>query len=500
LPAVSAEESATVERVIGEYRTLWRLLAERFGCHVVQHAFDIPAEDAYGYLSGVVPGGRGRVLASINSRMQAEAPSHVSILDTPAVQRQTGTHWDDPNQLYNFKQHPATEALPALAEAQQSHIRAALGLTRKVLVTDLDNTLWKGIIGEDGLDGIQIGPGTAAGEAHQSLQDYMLELKQRGILLAVCSKNNPEDARLPFERHPHMRLKVEDFAAFYANWKDKAQNLREIAERLSLGLDSFVFLDDNPVEREWVRSQLPQVAVVELGPSVFRYVRELDRGRYFFSLSLSHEDLARAEQYRTESQRESLRASSESVEEFLTHLQMQGAVAPVSRRNVARVTQLINKTNQFNLTTRRYTEAQVEQFAAREDAWTGAFELADRMGSYGLIGVVLCAPGASGAEWEIDTWLMSCRVLGRQMERFMLDRIVEAAAARGIQQLVGVYRPTAKNGLVADLYRELGFEQRNEGADGLQYSLTVPQAPSVTAPYIRNVTEAQPIVQVSNSG
>jgi len=492
LPGVSTDETAAVEKVVGEYQQLWKLLGENFGCHVVQHGFDAPAEDAYGYLSNSLPGGRARVVTAINSRMRAAAPSHVSILDAEAVERQTGaSNWEDPNLWHNFKQHPSTEALPALGEAQMAHIRAALGLTKKVLVTDLDNTLWKGIIGEDGIDGIQVGPGTAAGEAHQRLQEYMLELKQRGILLAAVSKNNPDDARLPFERHPQMKLKLDDFAAFQANWTDKAQNMRDLAERLSLGLDSFVFLDDNPLEREWIRSQLPQVAVVEPGPNVFHYVRELDRGQYFFALSLSKEDLARAEQYHKEASRENLRAACESLEEFLTQLQMSASVAPVSKKNLARVTQLINKTNQFNLTTRRYTEAQVEQFAAKDGAWAGAFELSDRMGSYGLIGVVLCRPGANPQEWEVDTWLMSCRVLGRQMERFMLDRMVEAAAAQGIRKIIGVYRPTGKNGLVAGLYPDLGFELAAESGDEKRYVLEVPAAPSVTAPYIRNLAREE---------
>ncbi len=360
---------------------------------------------------------------------------------------------------HSFKQHPGSEALPALAELQQAHLRAVLGLTRKVLVTDLDNTLWKGIIGEDGLGGIRIGPGSPAGEAHQQLQEYMRDLKLRGILLAVCSKNNIEDARLPFEKHENMILRLDDFAAFSANWDDKAQNLRDIAERLSLGLDSFVFLDDNPLEREWVRSQLPEVNVVELSPSVFHYIRDIERGRQFYSLSLSQEDLGRAEQYRGESRREALRSAAQSLDEFLAQLQLEASVAPVSSANLARVTQLTNKTNQFNLTTRRYTEAQIRQLASRPEAWMGAFHLSDRMGSYGLIGLIFCTPGANPLHWEIDTWLMSCRTLGRQMERFMFDRMMEAAAARGVREILGVYRPTDKKRTPSPVFlKSSGFE------------------------------------------
>ena len=493
LPPMTSDEEAAVDRVAEENKLLWQRLSDQFGCHVVQHAYDFPAAEAYGYLAGSLAGGRSRMILAINLAMQREAPSHVSILDTPAIQRQTGLdRWEDATLWHSFKQHPGTDALPALAEMQQAHLRAVLGLTRKVLVVDLDNTLWKGIIGEDGLEGIQIGPGSAAGEAHQRLQEYMRDLRSRGILLAVCSKNNPDDARLPFEKREHMLLRLEDFAAFQANWNDKAQNLREIAEKLSLGLDSFVFLDDNPMEREWVRSQLPQVTVPEVGSSVVNWVRDLDRAMYFFTLSLSKEDLARAEQYRSEAQREMLRSTSQSLDEFLIQLQLEASMVPVSDANLPRVTQLVNKTNQFNLTTRRYTEAQVRQLAQRPRSWTGAFQLSDRMGAYGLIGLIFCV--ASGPddwepdEWEIDTWLMSCRVLGRQMERFMFDRMLEAAASLGVRKITGIYRPTGKNNLVADLYTKLGFSKTSETTEEIRYKIAVPESPAATAMHIRNVS------------
>lgn len=486
LPPVGSDESAVAETVTAERIQLCRRLLAAFDCHVVHSGFDFPAEESGGYLAASVRGGRTRTIEKLNIRLREEAPQGVSILDSASVQRDAGARrWEDEMGWARYKQHPATEALPELAEAFLSHVRAVLGLTRKVLVTDLDNTLWNGVIGEDGLHGIGIGPGTPAGEAHQRLQRYMLDLKSRGILLAVCSKNNPEDARLPFQQHEHMLLRLEDFAVFRANWDDKVSNLRAIASTLSLGLDSFVFLDDNPLEREWVRSQLPQVAVVELGPSVFHYVRSLDRGKYFQTLSLSAEDLARAEQYRVEAQRENLRTTAASLDEFLMQLQLQAWAEPVTDRNLGRVTQLVNKTNQFNVTTRRYTEAQVRAIARNEAGWAGAFHMSDRMGSYGLIGVLFCTPAGAG-EWEIDTWLMSCRTLGRQMEKFMFDRMIEAAASHGIRRIVGVYRPTAKNGLVRELFDQMGFA-RAGGQDGdTRYVYDVPAAPLITAVHVRN--------------
>ena len=490
LEAVTGEPERWMDNFVAGLEVLWSRLAEMSGCHVVQHAFDFPAAESYGYLAGSLAGGRTRVIEELNLRLRDAAPSHVSILDVAALQRECGmAAWSDENAWTRYRQHPGNAALPALAEAQMAHVRAILGLTKKVLVTDLDNTLWGGVIGEDGLAGIKIGPGSPAGEEYLRLQRYMLDLKRRGILLAVCSKNNPEDARLPFEQHKDMALHLDDFAVFRANWEDKATNIRRAAEELSLGLDSFVFLDDNPLEREWVRCSLPNVSVVELGPTVFHYVRDLDSARYFHTLSLSSEDLKRADSYRIEAQREGLRASAASLEEFLSQLQLQAAVLPVNAAHLARVTQLINKTNQFNLTTRRYTEEEVRRIAGDPACWAAAFELSDRMDTYGLIGVMLCKPAdGSSHSWEIDTWLMSCRTLGRQMERFMFDRLLEAARDRGIRTLIGVYRPTQKNVLVKDLYEQLGWKPASKSADEDRYTLTVPADPVITATHVRDVT------------
>ncbi|HZU25146.1 MAG TPA: HAD-IIIC family phosphatase [Bryobacteraceae bacterium] len=489
LPPVISDENEFIEHFVAERIALWRRLREQFGCHVVQFAFDFPSEEPYGYVSRSVPGGRTRVISLLNLRLHEAAPGGVSILDTPTLQREIGLNrWSDPMAWDSFRQHPATDALPALGEGILAHLRAVLGLTRKVLVVDLDDTLWKGIIGEDGVSGIQIGPGTPAGEAHARLQKYMLDLKSRGVLLAVASKNNPEDARLPFEQHAHMLLRLDDFAAFEANWNDKAESIRTIARRLSLGLDSFVFLDDNPVEREWIRSQLPEVAVVDAGPSIFYYVQCLDRERYFYPLALSVEDQARAEQYRTENAREQMRASAQSLEQFLVDLRLRASVVPVSSANLARVAQLTNKTNQFNLTTRRYNEEQIRRLVADPNGWTAAFHLADRMGDYGIVGVLLCVPDGAPDRWEIDTWLMSCRALGRQMEKYMFDRLIESAQSRGIREIRGVYRRTAKNGIVADLYEQLGFLRAGGAADEVRYSFAVPARPVATATHVQDET------------
>ncbi len=508
LPALVENEEEFVNSIVERQKGLWKRLSDSFGCHVVQHAYDFPADEPYGYLGGSLKGGRTRVLQLLNQRLLEAAPSYVSVLDTAALQRQTESKWQDETLWHNFQQHPSSDCLPELADLMAAHARAVVGLTKKVLITDLDNTLWQGVIGEDGLDGIKIGPGSPAGEAHSRLQQYMLDLKARGILLAVASKNNHEDACQPFQKHQHMLLRLEDFAAFEANWNDKASSIREIAKKLSLGLDSFVFIDDNPMEREWVRSQLPDVLVVELGPTVFRYVQDLDRARPFFALSLSSEDQARADQYRSEAARKHLQATSESLDHFLAQLQLKAWAEGITEKNLARVTQLTNKTNQFNVTTRRYTEAQVQQLAADPTAWAAAFHLSDRMGDYGLIGEIFCRSIGTPDTWEIDTWLMSCRVLGRQMEKFMLDNLIAAAQERGIQTIVGVYRPTAKNGLVRDIYDQFGFTRTAESEEEVRYRLDVPAEKVHLASHVETIrptrdaakpNESQPLAATSQA-
>jgi FkbH-like protein len=474
LSPLAGDEDAQLDRIVSDLSDLWRRLSEGCGCHIVQHAADFPAEEPYGYLASSLPGGRSRLITRLNLRLATERAEYVSLLDTPAVVAQVGSEvWSDASFWYTAKQHPGPAALPHLAEAQLAHVRAVLGLTRKVAVCDLDNTLWGGVIGEDGLEGIQIGPSSPEGEAYADLQRYLRDLKSRGILLAVCSKNNPEDARLPFIQHKHMVLRLEDFAAFVANWTDKATNLREIAKKLSLGTDSFVVLDDNPVERAWIRSQMPEVAVVELNSSPFRRIRDLHQGQYFYSLTMSAEDQERGKLYRVEAMRESIRSSSGSLQDFLEQLDMQASVSPVTAENIARVTQLTNKTNQFNFTTRRYTQAEIAGLSAREDTWLGVFQLEDRFGTYGIIALIFCVPAKEAQDWEIDLWLMSCRVLGRQMEGFMFDRLLEAARAARIQRLIGVYRPTSKNSQVADLYVRFGFKEFSRSSDETRFVISI---------------------------
>jgi FkbH-like protein len=488
LPAIGEVDQRDVPAaIVDEYRGLWAALHAAHGCHVIQHTFDLPADDSAGLLSVQLAAGRRRLIRRVNLALAEARPAGVSLVDTEQVAAEVGTErWSNPRLWYLARQHPSSEALPQLAEEQMAHVRAVLGLSRKVLVCDLDNTLWKGVIGEDGLDGIKVGPGSPDGEAYADLQRYIRDLKERGVVLAVCSKNNEEDARAPFGEKRGMVLRLEDFAVFLANWDDKAENVRRIAARIGVGLDSLVMIDDNPFERAWIRSQLPEVAVPELGTSPFSFVRDIDRGRYFPAVTWSAEDRLRAEGYRREQQRTQARAGAGSLDDFLAGLHMKASCEPVSDANIDRVTQLTNKTNQFNLTTKRRSLAEVRQVAAA--GWTGVFGLQDRYGAYGIIGLMFCVPGTEPACWEIDTWLMSCRVLRRDVEKFMMDCAVEAAQAAGIKKLRGRYLRTDKNGQVADLYASLGFATVSRSDDEGIYELRVE---SVTSPFSRAIAREE---------
>ncbi len=430
----------------------------------------------------MLPEGRRRVIASSNRALVADLPRRASFVDANAIAAEVGQQYWSAAEWHTAKQYPSSAALPRLADVVCAHCAAAIGLTAKVLAVDLDNTLWGGVIGEDLLEGIRVGPSSAEGEGYRELQQYLKELQQRGVLLAVCSKNNPADAELPFRRHDDMLLKLDDFAAFQANWDDKPTNLQRIAEKLSLGLDSFVFLDDNPLERALMRSRLPQVAVPECGQTSWEMLAALRRGLCFEAVTLTDEDRLRHTAYVSNVARAAAEQSAPSLESFLSGLEMTARHGAVDAQTLPRVAQLINKTNQFNLTTRRYTEDQVAAMASSPDWWCRWFRLADRFGDHGLIGVLLARKGPS--EWRVNTWLMSCRVLGRQMEDFMCACLLSAAQQGGTNSVIGEYIPSEKNAVVSGLYSRLGFEASS--ADRREYVFSLADRPIRACPFIRD--------------
>jgi FkbH-like protein len=413
------------------------------------------------------------------------------LLDTASLAERVGTdRWFDPVQWAAYKMPFAGDCVPIYADMVGRMLGAIRGKTRKCLVLDLDNTVWGGVIGDDGIGGISIGQGSALGESFVAVQESALELRDRGIILAVCSKNDDAVARAPFRDHPEMILKEDHFAVFQANWTDKASNLEAIAEKLNIGLDALVFMDDNPAEREQVRAALPEVAVPELPNDPGWYAWYLRAAGYFEAVAFSAEDRLRVASYAADAQRAEVMAKSRDLGGYLNSLKMTIRFAPFDALGRQRIAQLINKTNQFNLTTRRYTEHDVAAMETDPSLFTLQVRLADSFGDLGMIGVVICRPSAEAKDaWDIDTWLMSCRVLGRRVEEAMLMRVGGAAAMRGIKRLVGTYIPTAKNGMVAEHYAKLGF-RRTSGDDGGQTQWELDVAAHATSDLPMKVEDA----------
>jgi FkbH-like protein len=387
------------------------------------------------------------------------------LLDVAAISETVGlANWHDPVMYYMAKLPFAQKLVPFYAEQVCRIITAMSGKARRALILDLDNTLWGGVIGDDGLDGIELGQGNALGEAYLTVQNIALKLHQRGIVLAVCSKNNDTTARIPFREHPDMLLNESHIAVFQANWEDKVPNIQFIAETLNLGLDSIVFLDDNPVERDRVRYELPEIAVPELPEDPAYYPRTLLAAGYFEAVCFSDEDKIRVEDYQANAKRAVLRETSSDLNTYLKTLQMKATLRPFDENGIKRIVQLISKTNQFNLTTYRHNESQVRDLMKNDEYFTLQVRLADAFGDNGMVSVVICKK--STEEWFIDTWLMSCRVMGRRLEETVFHGIVKSAKFEGVKKITGMYIPTERNEIVRDHYLKLGFEAMNNDTSG----------------------------------
>src|SRR3974390_2568755 len=357
--------------------------------------------------------------------------------------------WSDAGQWSHAKIELAPQAAPLYGDMVARSLAAQRGLSKKCLVLDLDNTLWGGVIGDDGLDGVVLGEGSAAGEAHLAFTLYAKQLKERGIILAVCSKNDAKIAEAACRDHPEMVLRRSDIAAFQANWDDKTHNLKAIAARLNIGVDSLVFVDDNPVERARIRQSLPMVAVPELPEDTAQYVRCLADAGYFEAVAFTSEDRHRAQQYAENAERDALFESAQSMDEFLRGLKMSVRFGPFTAVDQPRVVQLINKTNQFNTTTRRYTSEEIAILTNLHSALTLQFRLLDRIGDNGLVSAMILRPTPEDEDvLEIENWVMSCRVFGRQLEHEAMNIAVEAARQRGARALVAEYIATSKNNVI----------------------------------------------------
>ncbi|HEX8594780.1 MAG TPA: HAD-IIIC family phosphatase [Pseudomonas sp.] len=418
-----------------------------------------PPESLFGSYDRRVPGTMLWLIDELNRRIvDSLSKSEDLLLDVAHLAAIVGLDaWHSPVEWNMAKLPFGSEFLPLYADHLARVLAALRGRSRRCLILDLDNTVWGGIIGDDGLEGIKIAQGDAVGEAHLAVQRMALVLRERGIVLAVSSKNTDEIARRPFQEHPEMLLREEHFAVFQANWRDKATNIKAIAEELSLGLDAMVFLDDNPVERGLIRQILPQVAVPEVDDDPASYARTLAAAGYFETVAFSEEDRKRATHYQENARRITLQQQAGDVDAYLASLDMEIVFKPFDAMGRSRIAQLINKSNQYNLTTRRYTEADVLEAQSAPDMFTRQVRLIDRFGDNGMISVVICKL-SEPATWKIDTWLMSCRVLGRRVEDSVLCEIINHARNHGITRLVGEFIPTDRNMMVQKHYQKLGFE------------------------------------------
>jgi FkbH-like protein len=464
LPMHSDDPDAAVSLEARRWTELWRVIADRNGARVIMHNFAVPMTEPFGHLAARLPGSRHAMLHALNARLGEAAGDKVTIVDCERIASTVGKRdYFDDKYWHVAKQAVALKALPELARHNAAVLAGDLGLSRKCVVLDLDNTLWGGVIGEDELSGIKLGAGPD-GEAFVAFQEHILSLKQRGIILAVCSKNNEADAKEPFEKHPDMRLKLDDIAMFTANWQPKSENIQAIAKTLNIGLDSLVFVDDNPVEREVVRRMIPEVEVITLPTDPSGYVRAVADALLFESSSFTAEDAKKTEQYRAKAEIAELESGAESLEDFYASLEMKAVIAPFDELHMPRIVQLIGKTNQFNLTLRRHTMRQVEDFAANAECVHLYMQLADKFTDHGLVGVMIAVKVEETL--HLDTWLMSCRVLGRTAEQAMLAVLCGRAAELGCTAIEGVWIPGPKNSLVEDLYERMGFTRSETSAAG----------------------------------
>lgn len=479
-PAMDAEEAeqalmAAVEDLTG----LWNIARERLGATTILHQTALPVlPELIGNNEERLPGSPCLFIESLNSRLRDHALRttgvHMIAVDRRARREGLAT-WHDQALWYRSKQEIALHAMPVYGELVVRVIAALAGRSAKCLVLDLDNTIWGGTIGDDGIDGIVLGQGSATGEAFVALQSYASQLSERGVILAVCSKNDEAVAMAGFADHPEMVLRPSQIASFVANWSDKAGNLRRIASELNIGLDSLVFVDDNPFERELVRRELPMVAVPELPEDPALVTQRLVDAAYFESVILTNDDRARTRQYQSNRTRAELQADATDLPSYLRGLEMRLQWSRLDTVGLQRAVQLINKTNQFNLTTRRYTEEAIRTLIDDADAFGLQFRLVDRLSDNGIIAIVIGRRNSD--DIAIDTWLMSCRVLGRQVEQATLSVIAQEAVRLGATGLIGEYIPSAKNDMVREHYARIGF-LRIDATDRWKLSLAQPVATS----------------------
>jgi FkbH-like protein len=474
-----------VKRVSTSFQQWIRGFRQRSQAALIVHNLEQPARPSAGVLDAQFDLGQSAAIQQINQELRRIVSEHrgVYLLDYDGlVARQGRLRWRDERKWLTARMPIAADQLVQLSREWMRFFVPLTGKIAKALVVDLDNTLWGGVIGEEGMQGIKLSA-EYPGAAFQVLQRGILDLARRGILLAVCSKNNLEDAMEALEKHPGMLLRPKNFAAMRINWNDKVQNLREISVELNIGIDSLAFMDDNPVEREQVRAALPEVTIIDMPDDPVEYATALRECLAFERLTLSTEDQQRTSFYVAERERTQAEQTFQTKEDFYRYLEQEAEIAAVSPATLARISQLTQKTNQFNLTTRRYSEPQIAEMAAKPEWQVLSIRVRDRFGDHGLVGVAITRDEKDAC--EIDTLLLSCRVIGRTVETALLSYLAQTATARGRRRLSGRFHPTKKNAPAKEFYAQHGFQLHSQNGDGSLWEIDLTLHPIAFPEWIK---------------
>jgi len=469
-----------LQKTYQHFETMWKKLSDTYHCPIIQNNFEAPFYRLLGNRDFFDVHGRLSFINRLNekfaeyARKASDSAESFFINDINYLSSCYGLdQWSDPLAWHMYKYALCIPAIPTLSFNVANIIKSIYGKNKKGLVLDLDNTLWGGVVGDDGVDGIEIGQETNLGQVYAEFQNYVKMQKDIGVLLTVDSKNDEENA-IAGLNHPDGSLKPDDFVAIKANWEPKSENMKAIAKELNILPESLVFVDDNPAERAIVEGQIKGAAVPEID-SPEHYIRIIDHAGFFEATSVSDDDRKRNEMYMANKKRTELEESFTDYSEYLKSLEMEAEIAPFEKMYMPRIAQLTNKSNQFNLTTKRYTQDDIEKTAADDSNITLYGRLKDKFGDNGIVSLVI-GNIRSGAELHIDLWLMSCRVLKRDMEFAMMDALVKKALERGVKTIYGYYYPTAKNKMVKEFYDIQGFDLVSEDADGNKtYKLDISQ-------------------------
>ncbi len=467
-PDLSMDKAVVEELLTNQYlkfESIWKTLADKYNCPIIQNNFEMPLYRLMGNRDAYDFHGHMNFISRLNQKLYdyAESADNFYICDLNYISADYGLkEWSDPFYWYMYKYAMSVSAIPYLSFNVANIIKSLLGKNKKGFVLDLDNTLWGGVIGDDGVDGIELGPEESEGQAYTEFQQYLKAHQQLGVILNIDSKNDRENA-IAGINHPDSEFKESDFISIKANWDPKDKNFADIAAELNLLPESLVFVDDNPAERHIVTEQLKGVSAPEVD-NVVHYIQTIDRSGFFETTNISDDDLKRNEMYKENAKRTQLQSSFADYGQYLDSLEMTAEIDSFAPVYMARIAQLTNKSNQFNLTTKRFTQTEIEETAANDAYITLYGKLMDKFGDNGVVSIVI--GHVDGAACDIDLWLMSCRVLKRDMEYAMMDELVKRCQARGVKTLRGHYLPTAKNKMVKNFYADMGFNLVYETEDG----------------------------------